>query len=1082
MPKNCSRKRLMRSALSLALGASLFSGALMAQSAIGSIFGRAAPESVVVVQNVGTGAKHSMKAGDDGRFVFSQLPPGDYRVSTGDDTREVHVPVGTGVNVSFLAKPTAGGGAATDLEGIVVTGAKLNPIDVSSVESTTVVSAKELLKLPVAREISSVALLAPSVVKGDAGYGNLVSIAGSSVAENGYYINGFDITNMRDMLSYFDMPFEALGEVQIKTGGYGAEFGRSLGGVLSVVTKRGTNEWKGGASVYWEPHWLRERDPNVAQRDPHLAAAGDGNQKTIPWFRYSSPDNAFDSTRFNLYQSGPLVRDKLFFFALLQGRYDVSESYGYRNASKTRNSSPQGVLKLDWNISDNHSLEFTGIYAPRDVATREYRGIDADDDGYPDRPYGSGDALGFYQARDTGGGGHFGLLKYTGRFGDNFILSAQGGRMESVRDYDKQLPRGVDCPGAYDSRGPNQGVTRYMGCWNTDLLTFVDSRVKQKDVRDGYRIDGEWRADRHTVRFGLDYEKNASNTLPGQYSGDNAYYRYVTADAGGRVLGVSGFTPGQEYVRLRSMETGAGGFSAINTAVYLEDNWQVTDNLLLYGGLRRESFDNRNMNDETFIKVDNQWSPRLGFSWDVNGDSSFKLYGTAGRYFIPIPNMLAITLSNYTDFISSYHSYQSIDPATGAAIGLSPPLTVNTGGVVANEFHTHAGPRPPDPRTITDTDLEPMSQDEFILGAQWRMFDDWTFGVRGIRRSVNNGFDNYCTYTPYVAWAEEHGSSLTRADFARVQSSCIFINPNQDATIGMHLDGDINGPLTNVTLPARYFNLPSYKRKYNAIELTVEKSTPTWSLQGSYTWAHSYGTAEGYANSTEVDGAVAHSIDFNNRTLQEGSYGDLANDRRHTFKFFGSYNLNDEWRFGGNLTVQSGLPRSCRGRLPTFDQDVHNGEVPAYYSPEDVIASHDGGWNGANTYWCHDRAFQDTWTDTSGNVHSYTNYGVRLSKRGEMGRTPWWWTFDFQVSYRPNWADKKLTLQMDVFNLFNRHKALKQNEAFDRRINVEDDPNIPGPTAVAEDYFDLWGPNPNWGQPVSFQTPRYVQLSARYEW
>ncbi|WP_057917328.1 TonB-dependent receptor [Lysobacter antibioticus] len=1072
----------MRSVLSLALSASLFSGAVMAQSAIGSIFGHAAPDATISIENVGTGAKRTVKAGGDGRFAFSQLPPGDYRVSTGSDKRDVHVPVGTGVNVSFVAKSTAVPGQATDLDGVVVNGSRINPIDVSSVESTTVISAKELLKLPVARELSSVALLAPSVVKGDAGYGNLVSIGGSSVAENGYYINGFDITNMRDMLSYFDMPFEAVSEVQVKTGGYGAEFGRSLGGVLSVVTKRGTNEWKGGASVYWEPNWLRERSPDVRQRDPHLAAVGDGNQETIPWFRYTSPDNAFDSAKFNLYQGGPIVRDKLFFFALLQGRYDESQDYYYRSAFKTRNSSPQGVIKLDWNITDDHSLEFTGVYAPRDVSTREYRGVDANEDGYPDRPYDSGDALDFFQARDTGGGGHLGLLKYTGRFGDDFILSAQGGRMELVRDYDKQLPRGVDCPAVYDSRGTVQGIARHLGCWNIDRLQYVDTTIKQKDIRDGYRIDGEWRTDAHTIRFGLDYEKNRSNTLSEKQSGDNEYFRYFNADPNGKILGVSGFTPGAEYVRLRRLFTGSGMFSAINTAVYLEDNWQATDNLLLYGGLRRETFDNKNMLGKTFIKIDNQWSPRLGFTWDVNGDSSFKLYGTAGRYFIPVPNMLAITLSNYYDYVLSYHTFQGMDPGTSAPSNLSQPLTVNTNGVVANEFHSHNGPRPPDPRTIASTGLEPMSQDEFILGAQWSMFDDWTFGARGIRRIVNNGFDNYCTYTPYVAWAEENGSALTRNDFRRLQSSCIFINPNQDATVGMHLDGDINGPLTNVTLPARYFNLPSYKRKYNAIELTAEKKTPTWSLRGSYTWAHSYGNVEGYANSTEVDGAIAHSIDFNNRSLQEGSYGDLANDRRHTLKVFGSYNLNEEWRVGGNLTVQSGLPRSCRGRLPTFDQDVHNGEVPDYYSAEDIIASHDGGWVTPSTNWCHDRPFQDSWTDTSGNVHQYTNYGVRLSQRGEMGRTPWWWNFDFQVAYTPNWADKKLTLQMDVFNLFNRHKALKQNEAYDRRINVEDDPNIPGPSAAPGEYFELWGPNPNWGQTTTFQTPRYVQLSARYEW
>jgi hypothetical protein len=124
-------------------------------------------------------------------------------------------------------------------------------IDVRSVESNTVFTQEQIRNLPVARDVNSVALLAPGVVKGDAGLGagGIPSFGGASVAENGYYINGFDVTNIRNFLSYADLPFDAIGEQQIKTGGYGVEYGRSLGGVISLSTKRGTNEWKGGTSV-----------------------------------------------------------------------------------------------------------------------------------------------------------------------------------------------------------------------------------------------------------------------------------------------------------------------------------------------------------------------------------------------------------------------------------------------------------------------------------------------------------------------------------------------------------------------------------------------------------------------------------------------------------------------------------------------------------------------------------------------------------------------------------------------------------------------------------------------------------------
>ncbi len=91
-----------------------------------------------------------------------------------------------------------------------------------------------------ARDINAIAILAPGVVRGDPdlGGGSLPSFAGASVAENGYYINGFDVTNIRNFLSYSNLPFEAIGAQQVKSGGYGAEYGRSLGGVISIVTKR----------------------------------------------------------------------------------------------------------------------------------------------------------------------------------------------------------------------------------------------------------------------------------------------------------------------------------------------------------------------------------------------------------------------------------------------------------------------------------------------------------------------------------------------------------------------------------------------------------------------------------------------------------------------------------------------------------------------------------------------------------------------------------------------------------------------------------------------------------------------------
>jgi hypothetical protein len=67
----------------------------------------------------------------------------------------------------------------------------------------------------------------------------LVSVGGSSVGENSYQINGLNITNFRNGVGSTWVPFEFVDEVQVKTGGYEAEFGRSTGGVVNMVTARG---------------------------------------------------------------------------------------------------------------------------------------------------------------------------------------------------------------------------------------------------------------------------------------------------------------------------------------------------------------------------------------------------------------------------------------------------------------------------------------------------------------------------------------------------------------------------------------------------------------------------------------------------------------------------------------------------------------------------------------------------------------------------------------------------------------------------------------------------------------------------
>ena len=178
----------VRTSLSLAVGV-LISSTALAQSSEGSIYGEAKAGASVTVTDLNNGSSRTIKADGAGAFTLPKLSPGRYRVESGGVKQEVSVAIGSGSRVSLT----------NALAEVSVTGARVRPpIDFNSVESNTVFTSEQLQVLPVARSVNAVALLAPGAVQGDDGLGagKIPSFGGASVAENGYYINGFDVTNI----------------------------------------------------------------------------------------------------------------------------------------------------------------------------------------------------------------------------------------------------------------------------------------------------------------------------------------------------------------------------------------------------------------------------------------------------------------------------------------------------------------------------------------------------------------------------------------------------------------------------------------------------------------------------------------------------------------------------------------------------------------------------------------------------------------------------------------------------------------------------------------------------------------------
>jgi hypothetical protein len=250
--KNFNAKQLQRTALALALGMGLTS-VTYAQSTSGTIFGQAPVTSGETVTVSGsTGVTREVPVDSSGRYSIGNLPLGSYTVTLKkdgavvDSRNNVNIVVGAGTPVSFVGSQNA-----QNLAAVTVQANALPVIDVSAVDSRTVVTAQDLARLPLGRSAEAIALLAPGVVAGNGAFanGNTVSFGGAGVTENAYYINGYNTTEPLKALGGVGLPYGSIDQQEIYTGGYSAKYGRSDGGVISQVGKRGTNEWHFGGQI-----------------------------------------------------------------------------------------------------------------------------------------------------------------------------------------------------------------------------------------------------------------------------------------------------------------------------------------------------------------------------------------------------------------------------------------------------------------------------------------------------------------------------------------------------------------------------------------------------------------------------------------------------------------------------------------------------------------------------------------------------------------------------------------------------------------------------------------------------------------
>lgn len=981
----------------------------------------------------------------NGAFRFSSLPPGTYTVQVSAEGSADF----TATDVRVLASDTAALNinlAAAGGNEIIVTAASIAQPFTGTTSGVTV-DVEELAKrVPVGRDITNLMLLAPGTSRGESTFGgkaaNFVSIGGSSVAENAYYINGLNITNFDNYLGGAEVPFEFYQSVEVKSGGYPAEFGRATGGIVNAVSKSGGNEFQGALHLHWSPDWLRSDN-----RDLLTCNAATGTCTPYTNRAHDEREN-FSAI---LEASGPIIRDRLFVYGLLELRnnksltIDRSSSLAYR----TESNDPFWAVKVDAFPLDDHHFEFT-IFDSSNAERNSNLAYSEDADGNP--------IIGVSQAtfnENSGGVNYVG--KYTGTLTDWLTISAAYGRMRDRFDTEALDP-GADQPFIQNASGITVDGVPQGGLFTGQSNSITDNPYAIE--REFYRADADLFFNAfgdHHVRFGYDQENNTLDHIgisPGVSvlcdPGDS--FLSGTACAGGlgtpsaaRLLLRAPFSPAaQTYSAANDVTlseacvvTGdcrpvveinhynAGGtFDARNRAFYIQDEWQPFAGLTFNLGVRRDDFRISKADGSMLADLDENYGLRFGATYDVL-EGAGKIKAFWGQYYLPVASNTSFRQASPEVYFRERWHYDGFDGRglpvlTDQVTALSNYATACPYGLTdmssgLNCSVTGDGDIPETGAAISHN-LKATKETEWIIGYEHR-FGEWTVGLSYTHRTLNRSAEDMAIDRAVINWCEDNGIAGCEDTWTGFHQY-VIANPGEDLVVNLAgLDG------REVTFTAdelAAIGFPAAKRSYDAVELTFRRPWDgKWTFEGNYTWSEAKGNSEGFVQSDFQQDDSGITQDFDQPGFLDGAYGYLPNHRRHRLKAYGAYALTDALIVGSNLTVESPRKLSCFGYHP--GSSVTDGSFENVY--------------GAASRYC----------------------GGELSPRGTAQESDWVYQIDLSVRYNIDMPTGQLvTLRADVFNLLNSHAVQDRYEIGDIDVSMD--------------------PHPNFGLPRLYQSPRSVRL------
>ena len=1007
-----------------------------------------------------------------GNYRIPQLPPGVYTLRFEKEQykpyarSDVQLRLNRTIRVNVELLPESLG------EVVEIVGAPPT-IDVGSTTTGVSVDQEFIRRIAVARpggkggaarSFESLAELAPGAQNDTYG----VSINGATSPENGYVVDGLSTNDPAYGVNASPMSIEFVQDVNVITGGYLPEFGRSTGGVINAVTRSGSNEFHGSVFANWTPGSLEGNRKQVREEGTVITGLNELS-------------NLGD---FGATLGGPILKDKLWFFAGFApsfARYQhtrslnaiqlddqgnpIRDAQGFTQTSLIPGSqrkyfadarSIQYMGKLTYLINQDHNVSFSLNGTPSSTGGMGKLAVDPKTGLLPgaitSRP-------GDFAFTETNANTTALSLKYAGAFMDKKVL------VDATAGWFHQTASTLPADGS--KLGSSDGLAGYsrMAYVNERPLTtfealppgtesmcapvtLADGTEVQPCPVTGYTLGGpgfmsDAKLDRYQINAKATYLLNALGTHVLKAGVDTEFLVYDQTKAygggvyfeeslpySGSTLGTSGNPyngPALSDSRRYGFQTGPdtpvtqltqqSKTTSTTIGGFLQDSWSIANRVTLNVGVRYDIQSMYGGDDELALRLGNQWSPRIGAIVDPFANGRTKFFVNFARYYEQVPlNILDRSFPPERRYTARRAMAEPGDPEGTGYCDPSNRESQQTAckdpeNVLAqpessrNPNRLYTGGKVE--KTPVDPDLSPQSSDEVVVGAEYELIANTRVGASYTHRDMNKVIE----------------------DMSRDSGATYFLgNPGYGF--------------------AKEF--PTPKRNYDNVTVYLNRNfADGWLAQASYTWSRLYGNYPGLfrPETAQLDPNILS--DFDLVELLANRTGLLPFDRTHSIKVFGA----KEFNFTNELSASIGL--SYRGNSGTPIN--YYGHHPDYGQDESFVLP-----------------------------------------RGAGGRTPWINIIDSNVgvNYRVS-KDSTISFTLDVFNLFNFQGVDAVDQSYTTRdvLPIEggkpsDLPGnvqyIPGNEPTDDDGNPIpFGArdgdiNKNFKNPTRYQPPRQMRFGIRY--